>query len=83
MLPFKELRCVTTVFRDCHFDGSVVMSRAVTGQIVTQSLRLVEFCDSKWLKLTLFHHFTLLFDWKKQFCNGKTYKKYKKRAFRL
>ena len=55
-----------------------VMSRAVTEQIVTQSRRLVEFSVSKWLKLTQFHLFTPLFDWKKEFCNGKTYKKYKK-----
>ena len=55
-----------------------VMSRAVTEQIVTQSRRLVEFSVSKWLKLTQFHLFTPLFDWKKKFCNGKTYKKYKK-----
>ena len=55
-----------------------VMSRAVTEQIVTQSRRLVGFSVSKWLKLTQFHLFTPLFDWKKKFCNGKTYKKYKK-----
>ena len=54
------------------------MSRAVTEQIVTQSRRLVGFSVSKWLKSTQFHLFTLLFDWKKRFCNGKTYKKYKK-----
>ena len=60
-----------------------VMSRAVTEQIVTQSYRLVEFIVWKWLKLTQFHLFTPLFDWKKQLCNGKTYKKYEKRAFRL
>ena len=60
-----------------------VMSRVVMEQIVTQSRRLVEFSVSKWLKLTQFHLFTPLFDWKKEFCNGKTYKKYKKRAFRL
>ena len=51
--------------------------------IVTQSCRLVEFTVWKWLTLTQFHHFTPLFDWKKQLCNGKTYKKYEKRAFRL
>ena len=55
-----------------------VMSRVVMEQIVTQSRRLVEFSVSKWLKLTQFHLFTPLFDWKKKFCNGKTYKKYKK-----
>ena len=48
-----------------------VMSRAVTEQIVTQSRRLVEFSVSKWLKLTQFHLFTPLFDWKNKFCNGK------------
>ena len=41
------------------------MSRVVTEQIVTQSHRLVEFSVSKWLKLTQFHLFTPLFDWKK------------------
>ena len=60
-----------------------VMSRAVTEQIVTQSRRLVGFSVSKWLKLTQFHLFTPLFDSKKELCNGKTYKKYEKRAFRL
>ena len=63
--------------------ATYVMSRVVTEQIVTQSRRLVGFSVSKWLKLTKFHLFTPLFDWKKKFCNGKTYKKYKKRAFRL
>ena len=38
-------------------------------QIVTQSRRL-EFSVSKWLKLTQFHLFTPLFDWKKKFCKG-------------
>ena len=52
-------------------------------QIVTQSRRLVEFSVSKWLKLTQFHLFTPLFDWKKQLCNRKTHKKYEKRAIRL
>ena len=56
-------------YRD--FDGSVTMSRAVTEQIVTQSRRLVEFSVSKWLKLTPSQLFTPLFDWKKEFCNGK------------
>ena len=60
-----------------------VMSCAVTEQIVTQSRRLVEFSFSKWLKLTQFHLFTPFFDWKKEFCIEKTYRKYKKRAFRL
>ena len=59
------------------------MSHAVTEQIVTQGRRLVEFSVSKWLKLTQFHLFTRLFGWKKEFCIEKTYKKYKKRAFRL
>ena len=77
MLLFQELCCVTTMIL-WH-----VMSRAVTEQIVTQSRRLVEFSVSKWLKLTQFHLFTPLFDCKKEFCNGKTYKKYKKRAIRL
>ena len=48
MLLFQELRCVTTVIRDFHVNGSVsspslqtyVMSRGVTEQIVTQSHRL-------------------------------------------
>ena len=60
-----------------------VVSRAVTEQIVTQGRWLVEFSVSKWLKLTQFHLFTPLFDWKKEFCIEKTCKKYKKRAFRL
>ena len=60
-----------------------VMSRATTEQIVTQSRRLVGFSVSKWLKLTQFHLFTPLFDSKKELCNGKTYKKYENRAFRL
>ena len=60
-----------------------VMSRAVTEQIVTQSRRLVEVTVSKWLKLTHFHLFTPLFDSKKELCDGKTYKKYENRAFRL
>ena len=47
------------------------MSRAVTEQIVTQRRRLVEFSVSKWQKLSQFHLFTPLFDWKKEFCNGK------------
>ena len=59
------------------------MSRAVTEQIVTQSRRLVEFTVSKWLKLTQFHLFTPLFDWKNKFCNGKTCKKYKKSRLRV
>ena len=45
--------------------------------------RLVEFSVSKWLKLTQFHLFTSPFDLKKQLCNGKTDKKYEKRAFRV
>ena len=83
MLLFQELALryyhdsVTVIL------SSVVMSREVTEQIVTQTRRLVEFSVSKWLKLTQFHLFIPLFDWKKKFCNGKTYKKYKKRAFRL
>ena len=60
-----------------------VMSRAVRKQVVTHCRRLVEFSVSKWLKLTQFHLFTPLFGWKKQLCNGKTHKKYEKRAFRL
>ena len=86
MLLLQELRDYA-VMRDCHFDGpslqTYVMSRAITEQIVTQSRRLVEFTVSKWLKLTQFHLFTPLFDSKKELCNGKTYKKYEKRAFRL
>ena len=39
--------------------------------------------DPTGLKLTQFHLFTPFFDRKKQLCNGKTYKKYEKRAFRL
>ena len=58
-----------------------VMSGADRKQIVTQSRRLVEFSISKWLKLTQFHLLTPLFDWKKEVCNGKTYKKYKKTSF--
>ena len=98
MFLFHELRCVATVIpwlsfwrlrafkRESQTKWQVapyVMSRAVTEQIVTQSCRLVEFTVWKWLKLTHFHLFTPLFDWKKQLCNGKTYKKYEKRAFRL
>ena len=69
--------CMTVIFTAPSLQ-KYVMSRAVTEQIVTQSHRLVEFSVSKWLKLTQFHLFTPLFDWKKKFCNGKTYKKYKK-----
>ena len=47
------------------------------------SRRLVEFSVSKWLKLTQFHLFTSLCDLKKKLCNGETYKKYEKRAFRV
>ena len=86
MLLFQELRYYrdsVTVILTASSLQTYVMSRAVTEQIVTQSRRLVGFSVSKWLKLTQFHLFTPLFDWKKKFCNGKTYKKYKKRAFRL
>ena len=50
---------------------------------LSRSRRLVEFSVSQWLKLTQFHLFTPLFDWKKHLWDGKTCKKYKKRAFRL
>ena len=86
MLLFQELRYYrdsVTVILTASSLQTYVMSRAVTEQIVTQSRRLVGFSVSKWLKLTQFHLFTPLFDWKKEFCNEKTYKKYKKRAFRL
>ena len=83
MLLFQDLRCVTTVILTAPSLQTYAMSRAVTEQIVTQSRGLVEFSVSKWLKLTQFHLFTPLFDWKKEFCFEKTYKKYKKRAFRL
>ena len=53
-----------------------VVPRAVTEQTVTQSRRQVKFSVSKWLKLTQFHLLTPFFDWKKQFCKGKTYKTY-------
>ena len=87
MLLFQELRCITTVipllsFWRLHlFKGT--LCHVQSQQIVMESGRLVEFSVSKWLKLTQFHLFTPLFDWKKEFCNGETYKKYKKRAFRL
>ena len=60
-----------------------VVPRAVTEQTVTQSRRQVKFSVSKWLKLTQFHLFTPFFDWKKQFCKGKTYKTYEKWAIGL
>ena len=60
-----------------------VVPRAVTEQTVTQSRRQVKFSVSKWLKLTQSHLFTPFFDWKKQFCKGKTYKTYEKRAIGL
>ena len=83
MLLFQELRCVTTVIpwlsfwrlrlfkgRLCHVQLRNRLSRS--------RRRLVEFSVSKWQKLTQFHLFTPLFDWKKEFCNRETYKKYKK-----
>ena len=82
-IGLRYYRDSVTVILTASCLQTYVMSRAVTEQIVTQSRRLVEFTVSKWLKLTQFHLFTPLFDWKKKFCNGKTYKKYKKRAFRL
>ena len=57
-----------------------VISRAVTEQIVTQRRRLVEFRVPKWLKIDPVSPFYSSL-W--QLCNGKTYKKYEKRAFRL
>ena len=83
MSLFQELRCVTTVILTAPSHQTYVMSRAVTEQIVLQSHRLVEFSVSKWLRLTQFQLFTPLFDWRKQLCNGKTYRKYEKQALRL
>ena len=48
-----------------------VMSRAVTEEIVTQGRQLVEFSDSKWLKLTQFHLFTHSLVEKSNFAMGK------------
>ena len=76
MLLFQELRCTIIVISWLSFWPDVIMSRAVTEQIVMQSRRLIEFSVSEWLKLTQFVLFTQLFEWKKQLCNGKTYKKY-------
>ena len=81
MLLFQELCYVTTWFRDCHFDVSVssnVRYVACSNGTDCHAESRLEFSVSKWLKLTQFHLFTPLFDWKKEFCNGKTYKKYKK-----
>ena len=74
---FKNCVELLPGFRDCHFDGSVssnvrYVTSAVTEHIVRQSRGLVECSVLKWLKLTQFHLFTPLFDWKKQLCNGKT-----------
>ena len=80
MLYYRDSVTVTLTAASLQ---TYVMSRAVTEQIVTQSRRLVGFSVSKWLKLTQFHLFTPLFDWKKELCKEKTYKKYEKRAFRL
>ena len=77
-IALRYYRDSVTVILTASSLQTYVMSRAVTEQIVTQSCRLVEFTVWKWLKLTQFHLFTPLFDWKKKFCNGKTYKKYKK-----
>ena len=69
---------VTSVILTASSLQTYVMSLAVRERIVTQSRRLVGFRVSKWLKLTQFYLFTPLFDWKKKFCNEKTYKKYNK-----
>ena len=82
-IALRYYRDSVTVILTASCLQTYVMSRAVAEQIVTQSCRLVEFTVWKWLTLTQFHLFTPLFDWKKQLCNGKTYKKYEKRAFRL
>ena len=81
MLLFQEMRCTIIVIPWLSFWPDV-MSRAVTEQIVMHSRRLIEFSVSKWLKSTQFVLFTLLFDWKKQLCNGKTYKKYENEPLR-
>ena len=60
MLLFQELRCVTVILTALSLQ-MYVMSRAVTEEIVTKGRQLVEFSDSKWLKLTQFHLFTPLF----------------------
>ena len=73
-MALRYYRDSVTVILTAPSLQTYVMSRAVTEQIVTQSRRLVEFSVSKWLKLTQFHLFTPLFDWKKQLCNGKTTK---------
>ena len=46
--------------------------------------RVPGFIDARFkiVKLIQFQLFTPLFDWKKEFCNGKAHKKYKKRAFK-
>ena len=79
MLLVQECFALLPWFRDCGFVSSnvqtYVMSREVTEQIVTQSRRLVGVQIFKMAKIDPLP----LFDWKKKFCNGKTYKKHKKR----
>ena len=69
-IALRYYRDSVTVILTAPSLQTYVMSRAVTEQIVTQSRRLVGFSVSKWLKLTQFHLFTPLFDWKKKFCKG-------------
>ena len=71
MLLFQKIalryyRDSVTVILTAPSIQTYVMSGAVREQIVTQSRRLVEFSVSKWLKLTQFHLFTPLVDWKKE-----------------
>ena len=57
-----------------------VMSRAVKEQIVTQSCWLVEFSPVQCFKVAKIDPVSPFYP---TLCNGKTYKKYEKRAFRL
>ena len=81
MLVFEELRCVTTVipwlslwrlpsnvrYVTCSH-GTDCHAESPAGRV--QCLKMA--------KIDPVHLFTPLFDWKMEFCNGKTYKKYKK-----
>ena len=78
-LSFRRLRLFKPGRKEALLQTRV-MSRA-TEKIATQSRLVVDLSVKK--KLTQFNLFTPLFDWKKQLCNGKIYKKYEKRAFRL
>ena len=79
-IALRYYRDPVTVILTAPSPQTYFVPRAVMQEIVMQSRRLrrlVGFSVSKRLKLTQFLLFTPL-DWKKKFCNGKTYKKYKK-----